>query len=36
MKKIVEFFINLFIQKELSAEEEREVISKIINKIKEN
>lgn len=36
MKKIINFLINLFTEKEVTAEEEREVIVKIINKIKEN
>lgn len=36
MKKIIEFFRNLFFREEMTAEEEQEVISKIIKKIKEN
>lgn len=36
MKKIINFFINLFNRKEMTAEEERELITKIIKKIKES
>lgn len=36
MKKIIEFFRNLFFGKEMTPEEEQEVIGKIIKKIKEN
>lgn len=36
MKKIIEFFKNIFANKELTAEEEKELINKIILKIKEN
>ena len=36
MKKIIDFFINLFDKKEVTAEEERELITKIIKKIKES
>lgn len=36
MKKIIDFFVNLFNRKEITAEEERELITKIIKKIKES
>lgn len=36
MRKIIEFFINLFNRKEMTAEEEKELITKIIKKIKES
>lgn len=36
MKKIIDFFRYLFLKKEMTAEEEQEVINKIIKKIKEN
>ena len=36
MKKIIEFFKKIFIKDEMTAEEERELITKIINKIKES
>ena len=36
MKKIIYFFMNLFNKKEVTAEEEKEIITKIIKKIKEN
>lgn len=36
MKKIIEFFRNIFTKKELTAEEEQELINKIILKIKES
>ena len=35
MKKIFDFLKNIFCKKELTAEEEREVIAKIIKKIRE-
>lgn len=36
MKRIVDFIKRLITRKELTAEEEREVIAKIIKKIKES
>lgn len=36
MRKIIEFFKRIFCTKELTAEEEREVLTKIIKKIKED
>lgn len=36
MKKIIDFFVKLFNRKEVTAEEERELITKIIKKIKES
>lgn len=36
MKKIIEFFKKIFIKDEMTAEEERELITKIIKKIKES
>lgn len=36
MKKILEFFKKIFIKDEMTPEEERELISKIIKKIKES
>ena len=35
MKKIFDFFRNIFCGKELTAEEEREMITKLVEKIKE-
>lgn len=35
MKKIFNFFKNIFCGKELTAEEEREMITKLVEKIKE-
>lgn len=36
MKKIIDFLKRIFIKNEMTAEEERELISKIIKKIKES
>ena len=36
MKKIIDFFINLFNKKEVTPDEERELITKIIEKIRES
>lgn len=36
MKKIMSFLKKIFNKKEMTAEEERELITKIIKKIKEN
>lgn len=36
MRKIIDFFYKILKKTELTAEEEREVVKKIIKKIKEN
>ena len=36
MKKIIEFFKKFFCKEKMTAEEERELITKIIKKIKES